>query len=72
MTRLAYSVAGAAEALGVSRGTLYGDIRAGRVRTFKWGGRTLIRADELERAVDLASGRAPHRDHDGAGQVTEP
>jgi excisionase family DNA binding protein len=69
--RLTYSVAEAAGLLGVSRAGLYLHIRAGRVRTFKWGGRTLIRADDLQAAIDLASGRAPEGQHDGSGRQAE-
>jgi excisionase family DNA binding protein len=66
--RVTFSVAEAAAAHSVSRGTLYAHIKAGRVRTFKFGGRTLIRADDLKRAVDLASGRATEGNDDGDGR----
>jgi excisionase family DNA binding protein len=56
-----YSVAEAAAKMQVSRATLYTRIREGNVLTFKWGGRTLIRADDLQAAIDLASGRSGER-----------
>jgi len=59
--RLTYSVAEAAARLGVCRATLYTRIKEGQVQAFLWGGRRLIRADELERVIDAASGRTPER-----------
>ncbi len=55
--RLAYTVAEVAQATGVSKATIWRRVKEGELRTFKWGGRTLIRADELRRALDRASGR---------------
>lgn len=55
--KLCYSVNAAAEALCVSRSTIYKLVRAGELETFTWCGRTLIRADVIQRAVDRASGR---------------
>lgn len=57
--RITYSVAEAAHALGVSQMTVYRRISDGSLRTFKWAGRTLIRAEDLQAALDAASGRAP-------------
>jgi excisionase family DNA binding protein len=65
--RLTYSVAEAADRLSISKVTLYSRIRDGQVRSFLWGGRRLIRHDDLQAAVDLASGRPPERQDDGAG-----
>lgn len=50
--KLTYRPEEAAEALGVSRTTIYKEIQAGRVRTFKYGAATLIRRSELERLID--------------------
>ena len=55
--KLSYTVDEAAKATGVSRATIYRQVRAGELETFTWCGRTLIRADVLQRAVDRASGR---------------
>lgn len=63
--RLTYSVAEAAHALGVSRGTVYNRVRDGSLKTFRWAGRTLIRADDLQAAIDAASGREREPDHLG-------
>jgi excisionase family DNA binding protein len=54
--KLSYTIGQAAEALGLSRATLYKMIRRGELRTFSWCGRTLIRADVLQAALDRASG----------------
>lgn len=56
--KLSYTVDEAASAIGVSRSKVYSLVREGQISTFKWCGRTLIRADVLQRALDLASGRA--------------
>jgi excisionase family DNA binding protein len=50
-SRLAYSPAEAAEALGISRSMVYTLIRAGSVRIAKIGTRTLISAAELARLL---------------------
>lgn len=63
--RLVYSVAEAARALGVSKGTVYNRMRDGSLKTFRWVGRTLIRADDLQAAIDAASGRQREPDHLG-------
>jgi excisionase family DNA binding protein len=55
--KMTFTVNEAAGALGLSRSTLYKLIKAGELATFTWCGRTLIRADVLQRAVDRASGR---------------
>jgi excisionase family DNA binding protein len=70
--RIAHSVLEAAAAVGVSRATLYRRIKDGTVRTFTWGGRRLIRDDDLQAAIDAASGRAPEGQHDGGdGRTAE-
>lgn len=55
--KLTYTVNEAASAIGVSRSKIYELVREKQLETFKWCGRTLIRADVLQRAVDRASGR---------------
>lgn len=57
--KLAYNVAEAAEALGIGRTAVYALIKAGKLQSFKLGGRTLIRADVLQNAIDDASGISP-------------
>ena len=52
--RLAYGVTQAAEAMCVSKATVWEWIRQGRVRSVKIGGRTLIRREELVRLLDAA------------------
>jgi excisionase family DNA binding protein len=60
--RLTYSIPEAAAVLGISRATLYRHIGRGLVKSFTWGGRRLIRADDLQAAVDAASGRDQRRE----------
>ncbi len=45
--RLAYGITDATEAVSIGRSTLYKEISAGRLKTFKIGNRTLIAADSL-------------------------
>ena len=45
--RLAYSIAGAVQVTSVGRSKLYEEIKAGRLKTFKVGTRTLIAASDL-------------------------
>jgi excisionase family DNA binding protein len=59
--RVTYSVAEAAAALGVSRATIYTRIAEGDLQSFRWGGRRLIRAEDLQAALDAASGRPAKR-----------
>lgn len=59
--RLSYTVAEAAQATGVSKATIWRRVKEGELATFKWCGRTLIRAEELRRALDRASGREAQR-----------
>lgn len=58
VAKLAYTIGEAASAVGVSKATLWRRIGAGELTTFKWCGRTLIRADVLQSALDRASGVA--------------
>ena len=46
--KLAYGIAEAVQATNVGRSLIYEEIRAGRLRTFKIGNRTLIATDDLE------------------------
>ena len=46
-TKLAYGIAEAVTATNVGRSRLYEEIRAGKLKTFKVGNRTLIAADDL-------------------------
>lgn len=55
--KLAYTITEAAQALGVSPRAMRRYIQEGRVKSFKWVGRTLIRTDDLQAAIDAASGR---------------
>lgn len=55
--KLTYTIRETAAALGLCRATIYKMIKAGELESFSWCGRTLIRADVLQRAVDRASGR---------------
>lgn len=51
--RLAYSPREAAEALGVVHGTIYALIRAGKLRAFKAGKRTLIPVADVRALIGL-------------------
>jgi excisionase family DNA binding protein len=53
--KLAYSVAEACAAIGISRPTMYVLMERGQLRTVKIGGRRLIPATELERLIADAS-----------------
>jgi excisionase family DNA binding protein len=59
ISKLSYTVDEAAKGIGVSRSKIYKLVREGELTTFKWCGRTLIRADVLQAALDRASGAAP-------------
>jgi len=56
MVRLAYSVADAAQAIGISRSRLYEHISEGTIRPIKDGRRTLITLGELERFLQTLEG----------------
>lgn len=53
--KLSYNVPEAAAAIGVSKTTIYKMVNEGDLKTFKWAGRTLIRRDVLQAAIDRAS-----------------
>ena len=55
---LAWSIPDAAQAMGISKATVWRHIAAGNITTFKIGCRTLIRADVLKAFVDLHSNAA--------------
>jgi excisionase family DNA binding protein len=65
--KLTYSVAEAAAQLGVSKVTLYARMREGQVRSFLWGGRRLIRDDDLRAAIALARGGPEPVEQQGHG-----
>jgi len=60
--RKSYSIPEAAGVVGLSRTTVWRWVRTGRLPSFRWGGRRLIRADDLQAAIDAVSGRAPEPD----------
>jgi excisionase family DNA binding protein len=65
LDKLAYSVAEAARLMGnVSKQTIYRRIEDGSLRAFKWNGRTLIRVEDMQAALDAASGRTPDEGDD--------
>ena len=55
--KLSYNVPEAAGAIGCSRATIWNLVKAGKLTTFKFAGRTLIRRDVLQAAIDKASTR---------------
>lgn len=50
--KLAFGISEAIEVTNIGRSRLYKDIRAGRLKTFKVGNRTLIAADDLKRWLE--------------------
>ena len=58
---LAYCVPDAARAIGVNQRTVWRLLRAGELRSFKLGARTLIRADELRALIDRKSARSEEK-----------
>jgi excisionase family DNA binding protein len=62
LDKLAYSVADAARLMSVSEMTVYRRIKDGTLHAFKWNGRTLIRVEDMQAALDAASGRTPEGD----------
>lgn len=50
--RLAFSVHEAAAALGMSASSIWKWISLGQIRAVRIGGRTLIKADEIERLLE--------------------
>ena len=62
--RLAYGIEQAVEATSVGRSLLYEQIKAGKLKTFKIGTRTLIAAEDLIAWLDVyktATTNDPHR-----------
>jgi excisionase family DNA binding protein len=53
--KLAYTIPEAAKAVGVCKATIWNRIKDGDLKSFKWSGRTLIRRDVLQAALDRAS-----------------
>ena len=56
--RLAYGINDALAVVPISRSLLYEEIKAGKVRTFKIGSRTLIAADDLSAWLNSYRGEA--------------
>ena len=56
--RLAYSVAEAAEALGVSRDAIYDELRAGRLASIKLGRRRIITRQHIDDFLASAGARS--------------
>jgi excisionase family DNA binding protein len=52
-TKLAYGISETVQATNVGRSLLYEEIRAGRLKTFKVGNRTLIATDDLKAWLDF-------------------
>jgi len=50
--RLAYGINQACETSGMGRSFIYEEIRAGKLKTFKCGTRTLIASDDLHAWLD--------------------
>ncbi len=53
--RLAYTVAEAAKALGISRSKAYTEVKVGRLPVVRLGGRLLIPADRLRQQLNEAA-----------------
>jgi excisionase family DNA binding protein len=53
-TKIAFSIPEAAAAIGVSRATVYREVKAGKIRLAKIRGRSVIPADDLRRLVEGA------------------
>ncbi len=73
--RLAVSVADAAQALGISRSSMYVEIKQGRIRTFKLAGRLLVPWTELTSLMERRSrsepGTEPGKDQPNAKDLVE-
>lgn len=52
MDKLAYSISETAKALSLGRTSVYTLIAEGRLDTFKFGSRRLVKADSVRRLVD--------------------
>ena len=57
--RLAYSIPDALTAVSMGRSFIYEEIKAGRLRTFKVGSRTLIAAADLSAWLDTYRNEPP-------------
>lgn len=53
--KMSYNIPEAAKATGVGKTTIWKQVKEGDLTTFKWSGRTLIRRDVLQAAIDRAS-----------------
>ena len=62
LSRVAFSVSEVSEVTSLGRSSIYQEIQAGRLATFKVGSRTLIHADDLNRWIN---------EHRCASAVTE-
>ena len=69
--RLAVSVADAAQALGISRSSMYVEIKRGGIRTFKLAGRLLIPWTELTSLMERSSRSEPGKDQPNAKDLVE-
>jgi excisionase family DNA binding protein len=56
--KLAYTVPEAAKAIGVGRTTMWKEVRNGTLPSFKWGGRVLIRREDLQASINQAAMRS--------------
>jgi excisionase family DNA binding protein len=52
--KLSYTLEEAARATGVSRTTIWRQIKAGKLQSFRYAGKTLIMADDLRAALGAA------------------
>jgi|TARA_R110000824_G_scaffold1458_1_gene7337 predicted DNA-binding transcriptional regulator AlpA len=69
--RLSVSVADAAQALGISRSSMYVEIKRGGIRTFKLAGRLLIPWTELTSLMERSSRSEPGKDQPNAKDLVE-
>lgn len=69
--RLSVSVADAAQALGISRSSMYVEIKRGGIRTFKLAGRILIPWTELTSLMERSSRSEPGKDQPNAKDLVE-
>lgn len=69
--RLSVSVAEAAQALGISRSSMYVEIKRGGIRTFKLAGRLLVPWTELTSLMERSSRSEPGKDQPNAKDLVE-